>query len=310
MYRLTLLDAFPSWMTNGLFQSLGTWVPWYNDSSISKTALDLEYFGNRSGEKLLSPLLDKMVGTRYGYINITPGNLQRLNIIIQSLYADSWKRTWDALRLEYNPIENYDSTEDEYTGTDTTTKTSTDIKTGTGSDLKTSTKADYKTENAVDTSTKQKTDTKTERGQSTLTTNTLLPLGSPVMVAVDGSTTTGTAANNYDHTTGSAADNETTVSAAANKNYSHTSGAEADNFAHVTGSETDNFTHTEGAADDNFTHTYGDFEENHRRLTRRGNIGVTTSQQMIESEIDLRRKLYFDMVFADLDKILTINAWR
>lgn len=40
-------------------------------------------------------------------------------------------------------------------------------------------------------------------------------------------------------------------------------------------------------------------------LTRRGNIGVTTSQQMITQERELWFWQFFDQVFVDLDKVLT-----
>ena len=40
-------------------------------------------------------------------------------------------------------------------------------------------------------------------------------------------------------------------------------------------------------------------------LTRSGNIGVTTSQQMIAAERDVWMWIVFDVVFADVDKILT-----
>lgn len=39
-------------------------------------------------------------------------------------------------------------------------------------------------------------------------------------------------------------------------------------------------------------------------LTRSGNIGVTTSQQMLQSEIQLREFDYWKMVFDELDKLL------
>lgn len=46
-----------------------------------------------------------------------------------------------------------------------------------------------------------------------------------------------------------------------------------------------------------------------RTLTRSGNIGVTTSQQMIESERSLWDWYFFDVVFRDLDKILTLTIY-
>lgn len=45
-------------------------------------------------------------------------------------------------------------------------------------------------------------------------------------------------------------------------------------------------------------------------LTRKGNIGVTTSQQMIESERNLWMWNYFEeIVYPDIDRVLTINMY-
>lgn len=41
-----------------------------------------------------------------------------------------------------------------------------------------------------------------------------------------------------------------------------------------------------------------------RELSRSGNIGVTTSQQMLESELNLRKYDFYQQVFKDVDKIL------
>lgn len=49
--------------------------------------------------------------------------------------------------------------------------------------------------------------------------------------------------------------------------------------------------------------------QNDRELTRSGNIGVTTTQQMAQSEIELRKWLYFESVFKDIDNILTLSIY-
>ena len=54
-------------------------------------------------------------------------------------------------------------------------------------------------------------------------------------------------------------------------------------------------------------HTTGLFDDNHRILTRSGNIGVTTSQQMIESEINLRRYNIINQMYDDIDSILCLQ---
>lgn len=46
-----------------------------------------------------------------------------------------------------------------------------------------------------------------------------------------------------------------------------------------------------------------------RSLTRSGNIGVTTSAQMIEGELELRAKVYLGIVIADLDDALTLGIY-
>ena len=49
-------------------------------------------------------------------------------------------------------------------------------------------------------------------------------------------------------------------------------------------------------------------EEN--ELTRSGNIGVTTSAQMIEENIQLWIWKFFDSVFKDIDRVLTIGVYE
>lgn len=49
--------------------------------------------------------------------------------------------------------------------------------------------------------------------------------------------------------------------------------------------------------------------QNARELTRSGNIGVTTSQQMAQSEIELRKWLYYESVFNDIDNVLTLSIY-
>ena len=44
-------------------------------------------------------------------------------------------------------------------------------------------------------------------------------------------------------------------------------------------------------------------------LTRHGNIGVTTSQQMLESEIKLRQYNFVEEVFKDIDSILCLKIY-
>ena len=44
-------------------------------------------------------------------------------------------------------------------------------------------------------------------------------------------------------------------------------------------------------------------------LTRKGNIGVTTTQQMIGQELELRKNNLIDIMFNDIDSLLTIDLY-
>ena len=46
-----------------------------------------------------------------------------------------------------------------------------------------------------------------------------------------------------------------------------------------------------------------------RELNREGNIGVTTSQQMLESEIELRKKMFYEIVMQDICEMFCIPIY-
>lgn len=53
----------------------------------------------------------------------------------------------------------------------------------------------------------------------------------------------------------------------------------------------------------------GSKDDNFKDLTRSGNIGVTTSQQMITSELELRKNTVLDIIFNDIDKLLCLKIY-
>ena len=44
-------------------------------------------------------------------------------------------------------------------------------------------------------------------------------------------------------------------------------------------------------------------------LTRSGNIGVTTSQQMLESEFKVRQYDFYKMIYNDIDSVLCLSIY-
>ena len=57
------------------------------------------------------------------------------------------------------------------------------------------------------------------------------------------------------------------------------------------------------------TGTYEKQREYNTELTRTGNIGTVTAQDMAEQEISLWKWLYFEDVFKDIDNILTLDTY-
>lgn len=68
-------------------------------------------------------------------------------------------------------------------------------------------------------------------------------------------------------------------------------------------------TNTDSETENNTNITEGAFNDNHRILTRSGNIGVTTSAQMIQGEINLRSWSFYEMMMGDVDSVLTCSFY-
>lgn len=301
-----LNDVFPGWLTGaGIFATLQTFqVPWRNENI--SVALDIEYHGNVSGEKIISPLVEKISS---GDI-LTDAEKTMLATSILSMYGVNWGKQWETLSFEYDPIENYsmreemtnDETVTEYGKSTTRTDNLTHRKTGTETvDID---ETDTRTDNLTHgkTGTETRTDDFTDTITPNLTTNTSngvcgfnsaleVPTGSQAQTATGTNTEThiGTEQKQYNLSetdTGTA----TTVK----------DGTNATTF-NTTDTDTGTQTTLDGGSD---THT------RNYTLNRSGNIGVITSQQMIESERALWVWNFFrDVVFPDIDQVLTIQIY-
>lgn len=254
--------------TNEIFSTImtGRELPWHEDTTITAALLDFEYINNYSGRKIISPAVEKSLGTDG---KITSENFAKLCSVAYMMFGKKWARNWEILTSEYDPIQNYSMTEDSrlvrdnketHSGTDSTLMTGTDtfVKTGSESDAHTGTIGDSATSNQ-------------ENEVSAFNSSTYQ----------DASKTTGSGGN-----TRTFQNTDTTT-------YTNVTDAETRN-------KTDALTH--GHVVDN-----DDVETNH--LTRSGNIGVTTSQQMLQSEIDLWKWNFFYEVFSDIDNVFTISTY-
>lgn len=192
-----------------------------NDDNL--TDITEEYFIGYSAEKYISPLVSKL----YEKENNLDTLSQRLAKTIYRRFATKWKKIYDALMTQYNPLENYSMLEERTP--ELTTEETENVNTEVTTNRETNASSKYKGFNASD--------------PVTITTT-------------DGS-------------------EDVTTSGASRDNETH-------KVTENTGKET---------------------------LTRSGNIGVTTSQQMLESEFKVRQYDFYKMIYNDIDSVLCLSIY-
>lgn len=268
-----LNDVFNQWL-NGKgvlsFLTNNFDVPWkdYADGDI----LDLEYHGNRSGNKIIAPLVEKLLDEN----GISDANAIKLANLIFLRYGQNWAKLWDTLSFEYNPIENYRMTETE----------------------------EISRNRELD-GTKGATDTIAETLRKTGTIGSVQNKES----STEDTTNIDNSGNNSDSIYGFNSSNAVPSNESENSNTSETT-SNGSISEDLTSTDTLNTTDTTNKTD-TLSETTSEDETSgeERELTRSGNIGVTTSQQMIESERKLWDWQFFEVVFKDIDSITVLKVF-
>ena len=309
-----LNDVYPNWATgDGVFTDLNTLdVPWKNetDTDLYKK-LNMSYHGAYSGDKNVSPIV-------YKFLKSEDENARtKLANIIFTMYADKWGKLWNLTQIEYNPLENYNMVETEtpaeITHTITPAETTETITPAETTETITPAETTETITPAETTETITPAETTTEtKPAKTVSENEVSAFNSSGYVDNEKVTTTGD--NNDKGTTSidvdTAGTNKVEVdTAGTNKTEVDTAGT---NKIEVDKSGTNkievdtagtNKTEVDTAGTDVLT------VQNDRELTRAGNIGVMSSQALYQSELELRKWLYYESVFKDIDNILTLSIY-
>lgn len=192
-----IVDIFTD-STAGIFHALksiasGDSFEWLDNDEY----LDIDYYVSHSGEKYASKF----------YLSMLDHNKDITYIanVIYNRFSEKWKRIYDAMMMEYNPINNYDMVENENVNTDITN---------------------------------------TSNGSSN----------------VFGFNT---------ESEGGVPDGKNEVS----------------------------------------NTTSGKFKDNYRELRRSGNIGVTTSAQLLAGELEVRKNIFIESVMNDIDSIMCLKIY-
>lgn len=264
----TLNDVYKNWITSGIFSDLQNFaVPW-KDKNINHE-LDVTYHGNRSGDKIVSVIIDKFLNPDG---SISQESRNQIASALFSVYGENWKHLWNTTIQEYNLLDNTDAYITETTESQQNTDSSNN-----------STDTGTVTHGISGDDTTTQTGTVTTGGKSTENTtnsNSVYGFNSDAASNSDAQSRNGTTDVNQTET------RDTTDKLTHNTTDKET----RDLKTELTGSEkvTGTITH-----------------ETHRH----GNIGVTTNQQMLEEERKLWEWNYFDNIFSDVDKFLTISIY-
>lgn len=318
MEKMTLNSVFDYPHSAGIFQTLQAYnVPWQEENIAQDS--DRLYHFNRSGEKNASMLLRNLAIDG----ELTPIGKGVVASAILAEYLMYWSKIYATLNLEYNPIENYrmtenmsdDITEITYGHTDTETLNTNHHKTGTEA-LQHGT-TELRTDNLVENITVSETDNDTVTNGTTDTTTYNISeseLGSsdtfgfnstlPVNADADSKSSSKTGTETLGKT-GTITDQKSISRSDSKSNTGTTSNA-------MTGTDTTTYNTTDTDGGTNTHVESGKDTHSHRyELTRSGNIGVTTSQQMLQSERDLWQLWNFfeNVVFKDIDKILVLPIY-
>ena len=285
---MKLTEAFPNWLIgDGIFSELSKLsVPW----STNSIDLDLEYFGNHSGDKIISPLVSKLLVDD----KLTSDSITRLASIIFSLNGDNWSRLYSALQEEYKALQNYNGDE---TRTVTTKDTGTDTFSHTGSESSTLNDSSSNTRTGSESLESSGSDSLSKTGTvgsqvSNLSDNNVFGFNSSSSVPSDNSNSSNESTDTYNLS------DKTSYGKKDTKVYNNVSDSGSRESTNTLSNES-----SDTETKDLQTNTSETFH-------REGNLGVTTSQQMLESEFELRMKYrFFDVVFADVDKTLALQLY-
>lgn len=296
-------------LTSGIFTRLRSkdGIPWGSDAGLAGV-LDLQYLMNHSGEKWCAPLLNKEDS------ELTESYKDSAVQIVWTMYKNKWTRLWALNNAEYNPIENYSMVETK-TGTETGVKTPTNWKSSTEHTVS----QDYKeTDTDKPTNWKEEHDhhasndykqTETETPDEWKKVNESLKADNESETEASVMPFGGSTMLPQTKTKTDVKSKQTEEQQGTYKRDQELSGHLYDD---VTQSGTYAREHTQTGSKKEETTQSGTFEDEmtyDTELRRSGNIGVTTSQQMAESEIKLWQWLFFEEVFKDIDNIFTLSTY-
>ena len=267
-----MIDVYRNYPTDGGVFSPMSNAPWAD--TMSGTNLDILYLDGHSGERYCSNFINHRLNDSDV---LSSDNRTLIANILWAMFGIQWTRLWATMKpAEYDPLTNYQMQET-MEGTENSTRTPDLTKGDTGTVQTTG--QDKRTPNL----TRNGTGTVNDNGSATNTNqNGIWGFNSSTSVPSDMSDGTAT---NENTTTRDLTETETGT----------------DTTDH-TNTDTYNRSYTETGTDT----TAG---KSSRKLTRTGNIGTNTFQNLLQQERNIWMYDFFEQVFKDVDSVLTIPIY-
>lgn len=271
---ITILDLYSGYGKKGgifSFMQEPAWKAW----DVDNYWVDRVYF-HKHGLKRPSHAV-----TQYADFDVLDVKTRQfLSDMLYFEYKHKWKKLFDTLNFDYNPICNYDMKEKEdingeHHNKSNGTSNSTDkIDTKNDSDYNLKRTGEDTTEST--STTENTTSRNTKDGVYGWNVNEVSERSDQRSTEDSNNTVTGTTTNKPN--------------------------TQETQTAHNNTGTTDTIT-------SGFDNEQTGDQESHRILTRAGNIGVMTTQNMINQERELLLWNYFDTIFKDVNKVLTIPIY-
>lgn len=267
-----MIDVYSNYPTDGGVFSPMSNAPWAD--TMSGTNLDILYLDGHSGERYCSNFINHRLNDSD---ILSSDNRTLIANILWAMFGIQWTRLWATMKpVDYDPLTNY-KMEETVEGTESSTRTPDLTKGDTGTVQTTG--QDKRTPNL----TRNGTGTVNDNGSATNTNqNGIWGFNSSTSVPSDMSDGTAT---NENTTTRDLTETETGT----------------DTTDH-TNTDTYNRSYTETGTDT----TAG---TSSRKLTRTGNIGTNTFQNLLQQERNIWMYDFFEKVFKDVDSVLTIPIY-
>lgn len=267
-----MIDVYSNYPTDGGVFSPMVSAPWVD--TMSGTNLDILYLDGHSGERYCS----NFINHRLNDSNVlSSDNRTLIANILWAMFGIQWTRLWSTMKpAEYDPLTNY-KMQETMEGTENSTRTP-DLTRGDTGTVQT-TGQDTRTPNL----TRNGTGTVTDEGSGTNHNNNGI-WGFNSSESVPSDMSDGRATNN-NTTTRDLTDTETGT-----------------DVTDRTNTDTYNRSYTETGTDT----TAG---KSSRKLTRTGNIGTNTFQNLLQQERNIWMYDFFEQVFKDVDSVLTIPIY-